>query len=193
MVKFVFLFTAILISSTFSQSNKSLKNGQSLPPLQYVTLDKSVKTLDWKKHKGEVFLIDFWATWCAPCIQSFPHTDSLINKVKGEKVKFISVTYEPANLVMKSLKTHPMQSEIGIDNDFAMFRKFNAWPIPNIVMINSKGVFAGRIHPNQLNEDVINQLLDGKIPVLENTKEDMFNPIEAEKYFRSFLEEQKNK
>jgi hypothetical protein len=40
-------------------------------------------------------------------------------------------------------------------------QSYNAWAIPNIVMVNSKGIFAGRIHPNKLNVEVINLLLAG--------------------------------
>jgi hypothetical protein len=85
-----------------------------------------------------------------------------------------------------------MKSEVGLDEDFNMFRKYNGWAIPNIVMINSKGKIAGRIHPSHLTEEVINTLLSGNIPDVKNTSEDAFDPVEAEEYFRSYLKKQED-
>jgi len=80
-----------------------------------------------------------------------------------------------------------MNSVVGVDTSFYMFRTFNGWAVPNIVMINSKGIIAGRIHPEKLNESIIDDLLQEKIPDVKNTPEDLYNPGEAEKYFRSLL------
>ena len=52
------------------------------------------------------------------------------------------------------------------------------------------GKIAGRIHPNKLNEEVIDDLLAGKIPDVEQTKEDLYEPGGAEKYFRKVNEDQ---
>lgn len=191
MIKDIIFIGSILFGSILAQPGKGLQKDQLLPTLEYITLDRKSKEVKWSESQKEVYLIDFWATWCAPCVASIPHMDSLINKFKGEKVKFISITYEPANLVRAFLVKYPMKSEIGIDNDFSMFRLYNGWAIPNIVMVNSKGRFAGRIHPNQLNKEIINLLLEGKIPDVKNTKEDLFDPVKAEEYFKTFLEKQK--
>ncbi len=92
--------------------------------------------------------------------------------------------------VKEFLKDHPMKSEVALDDDFKMFRSYNAWAIPNVVMINSKGKIAGRIHPSRLTEEIIERLLNGGIPEVEQTPEDAFDPSGAEEYFRSFLEKQ---
>jgi hypothetical protein len=113
-----------------------------------------------------------------------------VEKYKEKNVKFISITYEPEKLVQKFLNDHPMKSDVGLDEDFRIFRSYNAWAIPNIVMINSKGEIAGRIHPNHLTAEVISTLLSGGIPDVENTPEDAFDPVKAEEYFRSYLKKQ---
>lgn len=166
-----------------------LKVGQSPPKISYLSyIDSRSVTLPVTTARGTVYLLDFWATWCAPCIASIPKMDSLVEAFRGRNVKFISVTYEPKKMVEKFLKKHPMKSEVALDEDFAMFRSYNAWAIPNIVMINANGEIAGRIHPNRLTKNVIEELLEGKIPDVQQTREDLYEPDGAEKYFRSLLE-----
>lgn len=188
------LFLLYLISVLFFHpaGEKGLQIGQVPPELSYFSLSEN-KVVIFKENdfKDKVLLIDFWATWCAPCIESIPHLNKLVDEYEGKNVKFISITYEPENLAYKFLNVHPMKSYVGIDDEFKMFRSYNAWAIPNIVMINSDGKFAGRIHPNYLTAEVIEVLLQGGIPDVKNTPEDAFDPVRAEKNFRLHLEKQK--
>jgi thiol-disulfide isomerase/thioredoxin len=187
-IHFLFLVLLLFCNMMLAQE-RGLKIGQTPPELVYYSFTAE-KTIKYKKDdfKNKVFLVDFWATWCGPCIESIPHLNGLVEKNKN--VKFISITYEPESLVKKFLNDHPMDSDVGLDDDFKMFRSYNAWAIPNVVMINSKGIIAGRIHPNKLTEEVIDILLNGGIPDVENTPEDAFDPAGAEEYFRTFLEKQ---
>ncbi len=186
-----FFFSILLFILFYSigyTQERGLQKGEVPPELVYRSLSEDkIITYKGDDFKDTVFLIDFWATWCAPCIESIPHLDSLIEKYKDKKVKFISITYEPRKLVEKFLLDYPLKSEIGLDDDFVIFKRYNAWAIPNVIMINSKGEIAGRIHPANLTEEVINKLLRGEIPSLKNTPENLFDPAEAEEYFRSYL------
>jgi thiol-disulfide isomerase/thioredoxin len=187
---YLFLASTLVCVDVFAQE-RGLQKGQIPPELVYYSIsgDKNV-TYKEADFKNKVFLLDFWATWCGPCIESIPHLNKLEEVYKNKKVKFISITYEPKDLAVKFLKDHPMKSDVGLDDDFKIFRSYNAWAIPNVVMINSKGIFAGRIHPSKLTEAVIDTLLNGGIPDVENTPEDAFDPAGAEEYFRTFLEKQ---
>ncbi len=188
----LFILLLFFVQLSFTGEKNYLKAGQLPPDLQFTSFDSSIPVF----YKGEsfrdtVYLIDFWATWCSPCIEAIPRMDSLIELYRGKKIKVISITYEPKDLVEHFLREHPMTSTVALDNDFAMFRKYNAWAIPNIVMINAAGKIAGRIHPNKLTEQVIDKLLAGEIPDVSNTPEDMFDAAGAEQYFRSLLEKKK--
>jgi len=46
------------------------------------------------QHKGEVVFVDFWATWCGPCVEGFPHTVELSKKYKGQGLATIAVSFD---------------------------------------------------------------------------------------------------
>ncbi|MGA2870240.1 MAG: TlpA disulfide reductase family protein, partial [Verrucomicrobiota bacterium] len=72
------------------------KTGDIPPPL---TLTKTVQgdpatDISWDKLKGKVVVLEFWATWCGPCIKAIPRLNDLAEQFKGKPVVFISVTSE---------------------------------------------------------------------------------------------------
>ena len=46
------------------------------------------------KHKGQVVLVDYWATWCLPCVENFPHTVMLAKKYRDQGLAAISVSFD---------------------------------------------------------------------------------------------------
>jgi len=47
-----------------------------------------------KAHKGQVVFVDCWATWCGPCVESFPHTVELAKKYRGQGLATIAVSFD---------------------------------------------------------------------------------------------------
>ena len=73
--------------------------------------------LGWDDLKGNVVVLEFWATWCGPCIAAIPHLNALTEEFKGKPVRFISVTDEDETKVRKFLEKRTMSSWIGLDTD----------------------------------------------------------------------------
>jgi thiol-disulfide isomerase/thioredoxin len=66
----------------------------SAPPAAEVTLhdiDAPGLARIIEKHRGEVVLVDFWATWCGPCLELFPHTAELQRRFGSRGLAVITI------------------------------------------------------------------------------------------------------
>lgn len=69
------------------ESNKDLKVNKT----PAVTKEKLMEAII-AKYKGKVVLVDFWATWCGPCVSAFKEMKPLKNELKGKDVVFVYIT-----------------------------------------------------------------------------------------------------
>ena len=192
MKRYTYVILIILSFVNLQAQVKSIKMGERPPKFNFTIINPiGIDSLELEELSNRAIILDFWATWCAPCVKSFPHLNKLIAEYKDKPLTVISITYEPKEFIEHFLKKYELKSTIAIDNDFYMFRKYNGWAIPTMILINSKGKYAGRIHPKNLTEDIIDQLINGEIPKVEQVPEDLYDPLKTEKYFRKLLKEDK--
>ena len=169
------------------KSNLKYQIGDEPPSLNYTPLtSQHEETRSWADYRNRVVIIDFWATWCPPCIESIPHLNELVAEFKMQPVTFLSITYESEEMVERFLQKHPMNTTVGIDHNFEMFKSYAAWGIPMIFIIDKNGKIAGTIHPKYLTADVIRSVLAGETPKVEQHA-GWPDPDGAETYFRSLL------
>jgi thiol-disulfide isomerase/thioredoxin len=114
----------------------------------------------WEQLRGRAVVLEFWATWCDPCVESISHMNELVDKFRGKPVSFISVTQESRTKVEKFLKDREMRGNIAADGDPA-FSVFRVRGIPYTVLIDKDGVVRDITYPARVTEQRINDLLAG--------------------------------
>lgn len=60
---------------------------------------------------GRSVVLEFWATWCTPCVEAIPHLNSLAEKYAGDKLVFVSISDEKGEVVEKFMANHPMRTK----------------------------------------------------------------------------------
>ena len=92
------------------------------------------------ENKGKVIVLDFWATWCGPCIQAMPQIDKVTHEFAEKGVKLIAVNLQeaPAKIapMLERLKLSPT---VALDRDGVVAAKYAANAIPQTVVIDKDG------------------------------------------------------
>ena len=112
--------------------------------------------------KGKVVFLDFWATWCAPCVAGLPRVNALVDALKGEPVVFLSVTDEPAETIEAFRKTHEIKAWIGIDEPQSSLKAYRVSSRPAGYLIGKDGTLLATILPNDLKEKDLRDALAGR-------------------------------
>ncbi|HZN69585.1 MAG TPA: TlpA disulfide reductase family protein [Tepidisphaeraceae bacterium] len=102
--------------------------------------DKDVKLADLK---GQVVVLDLWATWCPPCRASLPHLDKLHEEMKdkGVKVYAVNVQEEKADVEQFIQQTN-LKTPVLLDSKGEVSQKYKANAIPQTVVIGKDGKVA---------------------------------------------------
>lgn len=113
--------------------------GKPAPDFDLKGLDgQSVKL---SSLKGKVVLLDFWATWCPPCVRSLPEINQLYHSKKGSGVEVFAVNVgEELPLVKKFLDSKKLDLPVLLDTDEAAFESLGINSIPTTVIVNSEGI-----------------------------------------------------
>ena len=117
----------------------------------YIINQKKIGYIEFKTLKGntvnfsknsdkKLYLLNFWATWCPPCIKEIPELIKLEQKYKKEiDVVFISVDSNPSKVIPKFIKKHKLNNlNLFIDNKLALSQKLGVRRMPTTILINDK-------------------------------------------------------
>lgn len=115
----------------------------------------------WEAMKDKVVVLEFWATYCDPCVENIPHLNALAEKFKDKPVIFISASKEPGAEVAQFLKTHEIKGVVSADAAAAS-KSYGVNGVPKTVLIGRDGRVASVTYPSEVGEKTIEALLAGK-------------------------------
>lgn len=117
----------------------------------------------WTDTAGQAVVLDFWATWCAPCVAAIPHLNALADAFAGRPVVFVSLSDEPAATVAPFLARRPIRGLVGLDADSSGARAYGVSGIPQTALIGRDGRLAAIVHPADITAATIDSLLAGQV------------------------------
>lgn len=149
---------------------KALQVGDRVPEAFWTTprnfmADGKVVQRNMEQFRGKPLIIDFWATFCIPCIKGMPEQKRLSGLFQNE-VNIVSVTPESAKLVATfySSNRNPLGSAfISIVDDQELNRLFLHNKIPHLVWIDKQGIVRNTTEGDALSEGNIRATLAGNL------------------------------
>lgn len=116
----VVVLAALALCATLAHAVGDLKpwTGGPTPPL--VLRDLNGQPAPLAAYKGKVVLVNFWATWCAPCIEEMPSMQRLRDKLGPSGFEVLAVNYQEGEARINDfLKKRPLHLTILRDHDGA--------------------------------------------------------------------------
>lgn len=111
--------------------------GQAAPAFTLNT--PSGESVSLESLKGSVVVLDFWATWCGPCVAALPKVDKLAKE--HSDVKFFAVNIrEPVEKVSKFMADKNLSLPVLMDSTAQAAKDYKAQAIPQTVVIGKDGV-----------------------------------------------------
>lgn len=129
--------------ATIQPEDALIKNSQPAPTFAFKT-KPGEPPLTKDSLKGKVILLDFWATWCAPCRQSIPELATLYNKYHEKGLEVIGISMDDE---LTRGKVPAVSKELGITYPVvyaldtpSIVKDYPADAIPSLYVIDRKGV-----------------------------------------------------
>lgn len=171
------LFSLVACSSSDDKKTEAKKDDKPAgPALKVGDPAPAFKAAKWLNgppvavEPGKVYVLDFWATWCGPCIEAMPHLAELQREHKAEGLVVVPVTTADGRNPMKRIEEFVAKRgpKLGVafavcetrETDAAFMQAAEQGGIPCSFVIDKQGKIAFIGHPMEL-DDVLPQVLAG--------------------------------
>ena len=154
-----------------------LKPGQPAP--DFTLDDLQGQSISLSDFKGQAVFLDFWASWCGPCIWAVPFLEKIKQQTRDQKVVFLNISLDPAD------EWHPAVAEHDLTGvhvhapggwQAAVAQLYQVRGIPSYFLVGPDGRMDGRVdHVFDVEEVVarIEEVASGKVPSSKSKRSEM--------------------
>ena len=132
---------ALLMISLAAPNALAARPGNPAPTCELKSLQQESVLAPVTWPTGQVLLVDFWASWCAPCAHAFTFLNELHKEFKDQGLSIIAVNVdEEREEALKFLKRHPLDVIVAIDTRGDCPTAFDLPGMPSSFLIDRQGV-----------------------------------------------------
>ena len=127
----------LLLSMLMGLPAVAVENGQSAPEFDLAGRTGNVKLSD---YKGKTVYLDFWASWCGPCKQSFPWMNEMHARYGGKGLRIVAVNVDQKTDEAKAfLKDNAAAFDVAFDQSGKTPRSYAVKGMPTSILIGPDG------------------------------------------------------
>ena len=109
--------------------------------------------------RGRAVVIEFWTTWCGPCVDAIPHMNQVAAACAAAPVTFIAISDEDQQVLREFVATHELRAWVASDPDGSTRTDYGVRGYPTVVLVGPQGTVEWTGHPLQLEAERILALL----------------------------------
>ncbi len=138
--------------------DRQLQAGNPVPQFSFVSFDDPTVTITNADLQGQVYLLDFWGTWCAPCIKEIPYLEEAYDGYSDSGFEILSVAFldGPEDIEQFREDRYPMpwfHSRVAREDDSSVRDLFEITSFPRPVLVDEDGIILA----------IDDELRDGKL------------------------------
>jgi peroxiredoxin len=133
---FAFTLLALLLSTT----SFALEAGDRAPDFAAPAVDGK-GTVSLSQYRGKVVYLDFWASWCAPCLKAIPEIEAMRKELPGDKFQVVAVNLDQqTKKALRFLAKNPIGYPSASDPKGRLPKQFGVDTMPTSYLIDAEGV-----------------------------------------------------
>ncbi|HSB30431.1 MAG TPA: TlpA disulfide reductase family protein [Candidatus Sulfobium mesophilum] len=103
--------------------------------------DLSGRPVTLSSLKGKVVLLNFWATWCPPCISEMPVFNKLYKEMRGRGLEIVAISADRSESYVRDfVSKHSLDLRVLFDADRSVTKQYKVFSMPTTFLIDKNGV-----------------------------------------------------
>jgi len=135
---------AVVVKDSTNKLRLELPKAPTAAP-EFELKNPAEKQLSLRDLRGKVVFLNFWATWCPPCIEEMPAMEKLHQELEKDGLVILAVNFQESAERMKDFFTqHNLTFTALLDHNGKVSELYQAWALPVSVVINKRGEIAAK-------------------------------------------------